>query len=56
MKVPQKIKQDWKFASQEEVTREQLRINANLPFSKKLEWLEQAEQMIKFILDKKRII
>jgi hypothetical protein len=40
------FKQDWAYAEHEKVKEAQLRETASLPFSKKLEWLEQMQEMI----------
>jgi len=46
-------KQDWAFANPENVKMEQLLETANLPFSKKLEWLEQTQKLVTFIQSKR---
>ena len=44
-----KYNQDWAFADQDKLKEEQLREIARLPLVKKLEWLEQMQEIIEYL-------
>ncbi|MCX6156144.1 MAG: hypothetical protein NT007_18500 [Candidatus Kapabacteria bacterium] len=46
------FKQDWKYTDPEECRKAQLLVTSKIPFIQKLEWLEQAQELIGFMRSK----